>query len=613
MRRTGSAIALIVLVSCGALAPSSAQAAGGVYNVVKCHVWHAEADELTSAGSSPSYTVVDDCRHGAPDPKVGLYNTGAAGNNAYKQVMWTAPAGTHIARACFDYKLRRDQHHRAEILTFPGFGVIASGGDGPDGWAYGCANMNAAQLIVRLACSEVGGCPSGPNAHAYVRNVTITLADEYDPLITNFGGDLLGGGWIRGSKTLVGAGSDFGSGVHDLYGYVNSNAVGSVDARCEVGGLGWNYSVKLLPCVSHIGDLVLTLDTRQQPFVDGSNTIALTAFDYGGNAVTRPATVLVDNRPPRAEFRGDANSGDPETIRAMVTDAHSGVRDVSISYRAVGAADWQPLATRVEEDVARAHVDSSAVPAGEYEFILRATDVAGNEAESTLRTDGTPMRLSFPLREPVQLRAGLGEGRSPGQTVGYGEESSVHGRLLDQSGEPIASQRVVVVDRFSNGALFPRAERPVTTNEQGRFAVPEPAGPTRSVEVEFHGTNSYLPKTESVGKFEVKGAASFRTSAEEVKEGTAIVFSGQVKHRGARIPAGGKLIEIQYRLKTGRQRTLKEPFRSNPDGSYRLAYRFSKALTADALFHFRVRVRGEGNWPFKGSASKWRKVVVRAR
>ena len=222
------------------------------------------------------------------------------------------------------------------------------------------------------------------------------------------------------------------------------------------------------------------------------------------------------------------------------------------------------------------------------------------------------MRLNFPLRAAAKLRAGLGEGRSTGQTVPYGVSSSVHGRLTDSAGDPLAGQQVVVIDHFSNGALFPRAERPVVTDEQGRFTAPEPAGPTRSVEVEFPGNAKYLPATEGVGKFAVKGAASFRTSSDVVKEGTSVVFSGRVKHRGARIPVGGKLVEVQYRLKTGRQRTLKEPFRTAPDGSYRLSYRFSKALTADALFHFRVKVRGEGNWPFKGSTSKWRKVIVRA-
>ena len=170
-----------------------------------------------------------------------------------------------------------------------------------------------------------------------------------------------------------------------------------------------------------------------------------------------------------------------------------------------------------------------------------------------------------------------------------------------------------MVDHFDSGALYPRAERPVVTDEQGRFSAPEPAGPTRSIEATFAGTNRYLPASDEVGKFAVKGAASFRVSSEAVPEGASIRFKGRVKHRGARIPAGGKLVEVQYRLKTGRQRTLKEPFRTKPDGSYGLTYRFSKALTSDALFRFRVKVRNEGNWPFKGSTSRWRKVIVRAR
>ncbi len=194
----------------------------------------------------------------------------------------------------------------------------------------------------------------------------------------------------------------------------------------------------------------------------------------------------------------------------------------------------------------------------------------------------------------------------------YGTKSEVHGRLLDADGKPLAGQPIVVVDHFDSGALYPRAERPTVTDADGRFTVPEPAGPTRSIDATFAGTNSYLPADDEVGKFAVKGAASFRVSSKRVPEGTPVTFKGRVRHHGARIPAGGKLVEVQYRLKTGRQRTLKQPFRSEPDGSYRLTYRFSKALTSDALFRFRVKVRSEGNWPFKGSTSKWRKVIVRA-
>ena len=69
---------------------------------------------------------------------------------------------------------------------------------------------------------------------------------------------------------------------------------------------------------------------------------------------------------------------------------------------------------------------------------------------------------------------------------------------------------MTVVDRFDNGALYPRAERPATTDEEARFSVPEPAGPTRSIEATFAGSSRYLPARDEVGKFAVKGEASFR-------------------------------------------------------------------------------------------------------
>ncbi len=207
-------VALLVTVAAIAFASSTSPAAatGGLYNVVKCHALHTEADEINQVGSHPSYETVDDCDGNSPDRKIGIYNTGAAGNSAYTQFAITAPAGTHFESVCLDHRLRRDSHHVAEILVFPGFQVLAAGGDQPDGWTNGCFDINHAQLIVRLACSQAGGCPAGPNAHAYVRNVVLAVADDIDPTITAFGGDLLEGGWIRGIEESGGGCFRRGSG-----------------------------------------------------------------------------------------------------------------------------------------------------------------------------------------------------------------------------------------------------------------------------------------------------------------------------------------------------------------------------------------------------------------
>ena len=240
-------IALVILLGAAGI-PSSAGASGGAYNVVKCHPWHLEADEVQSAGGHPSYAVVNECNRSAPDPKIGLSNIGAAGNNAYSQLMFTAPAGTHLSRVCLDYRLRRDNHHRADLLTYPGFRVLATGGDGPDGWTNGCFDMSESQVIVRLACAQTGGCPEGPNAHAYVRNLVMVVADDADPQITAFGGDVLQSGWLRGTKTLTADASDYGSGMFQLVAYVNGAEVGRRAGACSTGGLAWNFSPFPRPC-----------------------------------------------------------------------------------------------------------------------------------------------------------------------------------------------------------------------------------------------------------------------------------------------------------------------------------------------------------------------------
>ena len=162
MRFARATFLALLAVGVAALEASPAAAAGGVYNVVKCHPWHLEADEIEQAGGHPSYLTVNDCRGNASDRKIGIYNNGGAGNNAYSQYMYTAPFGTHIETVCLDYNLRRDSHHQAEILAYPGFQVLASGGDGPAGWTNGCFDLNHSQLIVRLACSHAGRLRRGP-------------------------------------------------------------------------------------------------------------------------------------------------------------------------------------------------------------------------------------------------------------------------------------------------------------------------------------------------------------------------------------------------------------------------------------------------------------------
>jgi hypothetical protein len=223
------------------------------------------------------------------------------------------------------------------------------------------------------------------------------------------------------------------------------------------------------------------------------------------------------------------------------------------------------------------------------------------------------MTLAFPLRPAVELQAHLGDGGGKGQTVPYGTDSKVSGRLLDPSGKPIAGKEVLVDENFGEGALIRHRPTVVTTDNEGRFESKIPAGPTRRVTATFAGTSKYGRAETNVGEFTVKSRASFRLADSMVEEGSAATFKGKVGHVGARIPSGGKLVELQVRLKTGRWDTVGQAFRTDENGRYRRQYRFGKHYTQDALFRFRVKVQKESDWPYKRSASKQRKLVVTAR
>jgi hypothetical protein len=150
------------------------------------------------------------------------------------------------------------------------------------------------------------------------------------------------------------------------------------------------------------------------------------------------------------------------------------------------------------------------------------------------------------------------------------------------------------------------------TDERGRWRAKLPAGPSRVVEASFAGSGRFAPTSREVGTFAVRSRASFKTSAETVREGRALHFTGRVRHRGAAIPAGGKLVELQVRLGADDWDTIGEAFRTDEQGRYRRHYRFGEHYTSDARFRFRVKVDGEAGWPYEQATTQRRGVIVRA-
>jgi hypothetical protein len=606
--RKACAAWLVGAAAACALTPASTEAAGESYNLLRCHEALGRYTQPGDLQAQTGYGAVDKCSQAISDWSYQLKSQNAVGAGRYAVVSWTAPSGTVITGISMDHDMRTADHHYAEIQTDSA--TLFHAPNAPGGFThFSQGGLHAAVARVILSCSDAGGCPASAEAHAFVRNVSIELTDLNDPSLT-VAGPLVSTGWKRGSPQIAAVASDVGSGIRYLDVQVNGAGLSaSVSISCN--GQVPRYTIYAPPCGA--GGMDVTPSTGSHPFHNGSNTVQVVTKDFAGNTTWSPEyTVLVDNKAPTVAFANSQDHDDPELIRAVVSDGHSGLATAKLYMRRVGADEWEPLDTRVQGGEAQARVDSAGLPAGNYEFRATTSDVAGNGAETTTRQNGDPMRLTFPLREAVELQAHLGDGGSKGQTVPYGTPSEVAGRLTDPSGEPIANKDVLVVEHFGDGALIRERPTTLTTDADGRFSTKIPAGPTRRVTAKFAGTRKYRSADAAVGEFTVKSGATFKLAQRSVPEGGTATFKGKVGHFGARIPSGGKLIELQVRLKTGRWETVGEAFRTNEKGRYVRHYRFGKHYTADALFRFRIKVQKEGNWPYKRAASAQLKLVVRA-
>ena len=222
------------------------------------------------------------------------------------------------------------------------------------------------------------------------------------------------------------------------------------------------------------------------------------------------------------------------------------------------------------------------------------------------------MILTFPLKSGVDLMGHL-EGGSQRVTVGYGRPSEVSGSLRDASGQPLPNEDVTVTEYFGEGALIDRRVRTVHTDSRGHWKERLPTGPSRRVTASFAGSRRYLPDVTQAGNMRVKTKATFHLSRRQVPEGHRVAFKGRVGHLAARIPAGGKLVELQ--VKDGNNwQTVRHPFYTRPNGKYRLRYRFARFYIRNVRYRFRVRVLRERSWPYKAPvSSRVRKLVVKAR
>jgi hypothetical protein len=346
----------------------------------------------------------------------------------------------------------------------------------------------------------------------------------------------------------------------------------------------------------------------------GVHTIAYYARDAAGNVADGasvggrtnrpPATTVVriDREPPQLAFVAAQSARDPELIEARAEDRYSGLDPGrgSIAVRRVGAGErFAALPTQISAGTLRAHWDSSAYSAGEYEFRATAYDAAGNVTVSLDRADGTAMRLNGPLKVPVKLLTHGGRARS----VRYGRGTWFAGRALAGRQAPLTGAPIKVVERFGAGGVPRERVSTVRTDGTGRFGVRLAPGPSREVTATVAPTATTRGADSRPLTLTVNSRVILRASAGVAKiGGRPLIFRGKVASQGAAIPADGKVVQLQFRL-PGLPWSEFRSVRTGPNGRFRYAYRFSDDDSRGVRFQFRAYAPAQAGWPFEPAGS----------
>lgn len=464
---------------------------------------------------------------------------------------------------------------------------------------YRVADLPPGLTEVRVVAVSGSGMASTPPGRALLR------VDEVGPTVELHGAP---NGWTSRPVSLLATAADESSGMNAAEGGVTPFTAIAIDDQAPTVSPGAVASALVV--------------------AEGAHRVSYYARDLAGNVddggrsngfanpPAASALVRIDRRPPVVSFVSSRDSGDPELIRVRVADAMSGADPARgwIGVRRAGSGDRFVALPRVTPGRAselRGRWDSDSFAAGEYQLRAVAYDRAGNATASSLRADGTQMRLTNPLKAKTVLRAGFrdrdGEGK---RTIRFGEGLTIEGSLETAAGTPLPGQPVRIVESGPSGGPLTGASA-ATTGRGGTFAFRIAPGPSREIAVVFPGTQALTRSASRALSLAVRSAVSLRASSPVGRVGgPPVVFSGRVRAAAGTLPAEGKAVQLQFRL-PGLPWSEFRTVQTDRRGRFRYAYRFSDDDSRGVRFRFRAYAPAQAGWPYEPAGS--RSVVVRGR
>ncbi len=401
-----------------------------------------------------------------------------------------------------------------------------------------------------------------------------------------------------------------------------------------------------MPCPLGV-EPALTLDT--DPLTDGPHQVRVVVEDAGGDeTVVVDRRVVVDNHPEPALRAGSTPgltgalvAGEPLTGLAgsweqqgrlaldtfwercpstaactpvgdgrgetYVPDHHDvghGLRFAVLARNAAGETTtaYSPISRPI------ARQDTTAAP-GQPSPALPGPPAAPPADRTTPSPDTRrPLTAAEAKRGPngrgattrARLTLTLPRGHTRLRTT-FTARPRLTGRLVDQTGRPIAGATLDVAVRHTEPGADPTALDPITTADDGTFTVTAPGGPSRSIQVGYRADlDDTRPATSAAVELTVPASLTLKVKA--ARPGRPTWLTGRLTH----LPRPG--VELQVQALDGRRWRTFDTTRTGKDGHFRYGHRF-KPTAAGRTFALRV-VAADPTYPFARNASPPRAIRV---
>lgn len=467
----GRIVAMGVLLALSVLLLAAAKASAGKYAVAQCG-WYVGADASWADTTGAAKFRPDAfCVPSGPDPFDGAHlksftrdGQQTVSGTRFARWRWTAPPGTGITmvRGSWWHALHDGIEQRLG-------GVGADGGFNPflsaattettvREFSKGFPTPVAA-FEDRLLCArgEDKWCSLDPGSWSGLRALTLTVQDPTPPGAWISGGDLVAGGWRRGSQSVAVTAFDAGSGVRIGETTLDGARIGFTDYPCAKALIGGEWrATQMQPCQTNVSGTHTVATTN---FSDGPHSLVHCAIDFAANvACTSPQTVLIDNTPPAHPKAVSIAGGegwhrlDEFDLAWQNPSQGAGSPIAGASWRIVSASGYDSGVRFAAGRDRRSLLDLTVPAAGSYSLQVWLRDEAGNEDPSTavtvpLRFDDVPPSVAFADAPAGQLRADVADAYS-GPASG-----SLFYRRLDSSQWSELPTKLVPGDAAGSGHL----------------------------------------------------------------------------------------------------------------------------------------------------------------